>query len=158
MESPDDASVRRISTLSESGITHYTKQRPVDYLIQVLLAEDQQGIANFVHHYGAVEAYALGFLLACSSKHSPQIVDFLQKANYKEEGFLLYFARIVEKIWKMDIIDDTRNGNSPEDQFSQGKFKAVQARLRTLLRLIYQADIKVEVKRDKSALYNQTDC
>lgn len=103
MESPDSPT-RRISTLSASGITHYTKQRPIDYLHQVLVTEEKNGIRVFVNRYGAIEACALGFLLACSSKHSPQVAEFLSLADCKDDGLLLYFARIVEEIWDVDIL------------------------------------------------------
>jgi hypothetical protein len=151
---PDRIPVRRISILSKFGVTHYTVQRPIDYLIQVLKAEDQQAISKFVHRYGAAESYALGLLLVCLPEHPPQIDDFLKSASNKENGLLLYFAEIVEKIWKTDIIkDDTRTaGESQQDQLPQDIFKAVQGQLRVLLGRINQADVILEVKRDKSAV------
>jgi hypothetical protein len=109
-----------------------------------LKAEDRQAISNFVRRYGAVEACALGFLFACSCTHSPQNIDFLQNSSRKDDGFLLYFAAIVEEIWEMDIIDEFQ-----DDEISQGKFEAVKRRLETLLKRISQEDIKLKVKRRK---------
>jgi hypothetical protein len=103
LESPESLP-RQFSTLSESGITHYTKQHPIDHLAQVVCSNDKASTLKFIDRYGAVEAAALAFSLACSRKQTPQVIDFLRNTVMKDDGLLLYFSRIVESIWTLDII------------------------------------------------------
>lgn len=97
---------REFSILSESGITHYIKQRPVDYLAEVVSENNPQSVLAFLDRYGVVESCALAFLLACSERDSPGVNQFIRNAHLKEEGLLLYVARIIDSIWPVDILQD----------------------------------------------------
>lgn len=98
-----ESPARQFITLSTSGITHYTKQRSIDYLSDVLNSTDPNAIVNFLHRYGSVETCAMSFLLACSS-NSSQAVQFIRDSVDKNEGLLLHFSRVMEDIWKVDIM------------------------------------------------------
>lgn len=102
-ESPESPA-RQFSTLTASGITHYIKQRPVDYLSEALSSTNPNDLLSFLKRYGSIETCAMGFLLACSSHQSPQVVKFLCESPNKDEGLLLYFSRVVENIWSVDIM------------------------------------------------------
>lgn len=97
---------RELCTLSASGITHYVKQRPVDYLSQVISKQDPQRMLAFLKRFGAAESSAIGFLLACSSKTSTNVVNFIHNLRLKEEGLLLYVSRIVKSIWDVDVLQE----------------------------------------------------
>lgn len=105
-ESPESPA-RRFSTLTDVGITHYIKQRPVDYLSEAVVSDTPMKRIAFLNRYGPIETCAITLLLACSSHQSPKVLQFLQSLHNKDEGVLLYFSRIVDNIWTTDILKET---------------------------------------------------
>jgi hypothetical protein len=96
-----------ISVLTESGITQYVKQTPVEYLEAALFANSPAPRINFVKRYGLLEATYLAFLSACSSQQSQRVGDFIRESDEKEEGLLLCFTRLVNGVWNMNIKQTT---------------------------------------------------
>lgn len=94
-----------ISIITESGITPYIKQRPVEYLEEALLNSETSSILlNVIQRYGALETTYLAYVLACSNEQSCQKVNnFIHQSSTKEEALLLYFSRTVTDVWGMDI-------------------------------------------------------
>ncbi|KAI7879864.1 Nup133 N terminal like-domain-containing protein, partial [Mucor mucedo] len=111
-ESPESPA-RRFSTLTDAGITHYIKQRPVDYLSEAVASDAPIKRIAFLNRYGPIETSAMTLLLACSSHQSPRVFQFLQTLHNMNEGLLLYFSRIVGNIWTTDILKETIR----QDQF-----------------------------------------
>ncbi|KAI8054730.1 Nup133 N terminal like-domain-containing protein [Thamnidium elegans] len=131
-----ESPARQFATLSTSGITHYTKQRSIDYLSDVLNSNDPSAIVNFLHRYGSVETCALSFLLACSSNSSPEAVQFIRNSVDKDEGLLLHFSKIIEDIWNVDIM---------QRFISKDQFIEAQERLEKLL-LLLQSNLSIKAE------------
>ncbi|KAL7335024.1 hypothetical protein PS15p_200566 [Mucor circinelloides] len=127
-----DAPDRQISTLTKRGITHYNKQRITDYLQYSLQSMSPEHLNKFEERYGAIETCYVAHMLACSSKQTPQVIDFIRQSAVQQEGMLLYFARIVKDIWTIDL----KSQKAPKESFM-----AVQERLRTLANIYQQHDI-----------------
>lgn len=101
VESPESPE-RQFSVLSDDGIVQYTKQRPVTRFEQILRSGDPSVLLEFMKRYSAAETAYLGYVLTCSHQ-LPEAIHFVRTSSAREEGLLLYFARIVEGIWDMDV-------------------------------------------------------
>jgi hypothetical protein len=101
MESPD-SSQRHFSVLTEEGIVQYTKQRPVNQFERVLRSGNPSVLLDFMKRYRAEETTCLGYVLACSNQ-LPEAIQFVRSSAAREEGLLLYFVRIVDGIWNIDL-------------------------------------------------------
>ncbi|KAI9484117.1 MAG: Nup133 N terminal like-domain-containing protein [Benjaminiella poitrasii] len=123
---------REFSVLTKSGITHYSKQRPVDYLEEVLCSERPADLLKFTERYGLTETVYLAYVSACSKKKSQKAIEFLRQLSVDQDGLLLYFARIVGGIWDKDIKQNSIFGD---------KTSCIQNRLKSLAETIHSAQI-----------------
>ncbi|KAK4510896.1 uncharacterized protein ATC70_000005 [Mucor velutinosus] len=129
---PMDTSDRQISALTKRGIIHYNKQHITDYFQHALQSPSPEHLNKFEERYGAIETGYIAHVLACSAKQTPYVIDFIRQCTVRQEGLLLYFARIVQDIWTVDI----KNEKVPKE-----KFLVVQERLRALADVYQQYDI-----------------
>jgi hypothetical protein len=97
-----DSPQRQFSVLTEDGIIQYTKQRPVNQFEHILHSGNSSALLEFKKRYRAEETVCFGYALACTNQLS-EAIQFVHMSSAKEEGLLLYFARIVNGIWNMDL-------------------------------------------------------
>ncbi|KAL0136245.1 hypothetical protein V8B55DRAFT_1537705 [Mucor lusitanicus] len=128
---PMDTSDRQISALTKRGIIHYNKQRITDYLSSALQSMSPEHLHKFEDRYGAIETCYIAHVLACSAKQTPHVIDYIRQSPVRQEGLLLYFARIVQDIWAVDV----------KEKVPKEKFTAVQERLRVLVNVYQQYEI-----------------
>lgn len=98
-----DTPDRQISTLTNRGITRYNKQHIADYLESALKSLSPAHLNTFVQRYDGIETCFVAHVLACSPRQTPHAVDFIRQSIVRQEGLLLYFARIVKDIWAVNI-------------------------------------------------------
>ncbi|KAI7903615.1 Nup133 N terminal like-domain-containing protein [Cokeromyces recurvatus] len=125
--------VREFSVLTKSGITQYIKQRPVDYLEEVLCSERPDELLKFTDRYGLIETAYLAYVLA--TKKSQKAIEFLCQPLINQDGLLLYFIRTISSIWNMDI--------SQKEVFDS-KLSSIQDCLKSLVETIHSTQIPVK--------------
>ncbi|RCH91051.1 hypothetical protein CU098_004065, partial [Rhizopus stolonifer] len=133
---PEDTPTEYLA-VSDIGLIQYIQRRPVDYLQELLQSTNSAAnVLNFSQRFGYIETDCLAYMLACSrTKLMPEAGLYLRQSIRREEGLLLYFARVVQDIWGMDISQK----KIPQDQLA-----AVQDRLKALLETIYRVGIPIK--------------
>ncbi|CAG8496131.1 3220_t:CDS:10, partial [Dentiscutata erythropus] len=117
-----NAPQRKFILYTLSGIVIWTKQRPVDYLENMLKkSHNREALKSFIENYGPEQTTAMCLLIASNESHA-----FMQTfaASYTTiyEGFAFCLARILRPVWRQKILKispsntnlDRRDTNIPE--------------------------------------------
>ncbi|KAI8984107.1 hypothetical protein BDF20DRAFT_833639 [Mycotypha africana] len=132
----EDMSKNEYLILTASGIAHYVKQTPADFLEQSLSTTVPAQFFKFTSRYGAMETNYTAYVLGCLGRSLEQITDFLHQSSAREDGLLLFYTRVVRGIWRTPLYE----------RLNDDKLKLARDSLTTLLKLLNHMQIPIHDK------------
>ncbi|RIB04902.1 Non-repetitive/WGA-negative nucleoporin C-terminal-domain-containing protein [Gigaspora rosea] len=119
-----NAPPRKFILYTLNGIIIWTKQRPVDYLDNMLKkSNNREALKSFIENYGPEQTTAMCLLIASNESHA-FMQTFAASYNTIYEGFAFCLARILLPVWRQKILKlspglnntnpDRRDTNIPE--------------------------------------------